>query len=310
MSADESATSPDPVPTTDQGLDAVFERYATWLDKQPLAASTKRNYGVQVAHYGTYLAGYAAKFGNPLREANARDYAVRDYKAFLKTERGLRPRTVNLALAAVCHFYGFLGLGDARVNREELPHEAPRALSTREQVDFLRAVERWPRLRDRAIATLLLYTGLRLGECAALNVDDVRISARKGLLVVRSGKGDAYREVYLNPHTRQVLRPYLRERIKAEGAADPRALFLNRSTARLSARSIDATVRQIGDSAKLQLSPHVLRHTCLTSLVRKGYDLVLVADVAGHRRLDSTRRYTRASAQDRAKAMQDIQIDY
>jgi len=102
----------------------------------------------------------------------------------------------------------------------------------------------------------------------------------------------------------------LRERMKTEGAADPQALFLNRSTARLSARSIDAAVRQIAHSAKLQASPHVLRHTCLTSLVRKGYDLVLVADVAGHRRLDSTRRYTRASAQDRAKAMHDIQIDY
>ena len=45
--------------------------------------------------------------------------------------------------------------------------------------------------RDQAIARLLFYTGLRLGECAALNVDDVRFSARKGLVIVRSGKGDA-----------------------------------------------------------------------------------------------------------------------
>ena len=53
-------------------------------------------------------------------------------------------------------------------------------------------------VRDRAIVTVLLFTALRIAELAALNRDDVAISARKGLLTVRHGKGDRYREVPLN----------------------------------------------------------------------------------------------------------------
>jgi hypothetical protein len=73
--------------------------------------------------------------------------------------------------------------------------------------------------RDRAIVVVLLYTGLRLAELVALDVDDLRISARKGLVVVRSGKGDAYREVPLNALVRQVLEEWLTQRAKraAEG---------------------------------------------------------------------------------------------
>ena len=60
--------------------------------------------------------------------------------------------------------------------------------------------------------TLLLYTALRLHELVALDVDDVAISARKGMLVVRSGKGDAYREVPLNRPCRAALEAWLKPR--------------------------------------------------------------------------------------------------
>ena len=98
----------------------------------------------------------------------------------------------------------FLGLGPANVKREPLAQSAPRALSEDEQRALLRAAEA-SRPRDRAIVTLLLYTMPRLHELAALNVDDVSMSARKGLLVIRSGKGDPYREVPLNPSCRKAL---------------------------------------------------------------------------------------------------------
>ena len=59
---------------------------------------------------------------------------------------------------------------------------------------------------DQAIARLLFYTGLRLSECVDLNVDDARISARKDLVIVRSGKGDTYREVPLNAEVHEAHR--------------------------------------------------------------------------------------------------------
>jgi integrase/recombinase XerC len=54
----------------------------------------------------------------------------------------------------------------------------------------------------------------------------------------------------------------------------------------------------------------VLRHSCLTNLVRAGSDVVLVAEIAGHRRLETTRRYSLPSATDRQAAMEAIRVEY
>src|SRR5438874_6074156 len=197
-----------------EALQQTLAAYDAWLDRQPLAAKTRVAYRLQVQQYGAYIAQRSEDMDDPLSQPFARDYAVRDYKTYLKTERKVKPTSVNLALAAIDHFYQFLGSDRPKVQREDLPEQAPRALKPEEQTAFLRAVERTPSLRDQAIARLLFYTALRLGECAALNVDDVRISARKGLVIVRSGKGDTYREVPLNADAREALRIWLKERTR------------------------------------------------------------------------------------------------
>jgi Domain of unknown function (DUF4158)/Phage integrase family len=102
----------------------------------------------------------------------------------------------------------------------------------------------------------------------------VLISARKGLLVVRSGNGDAYPEVPLNRSCRQALEDWLKPRATMN---DDLALFVGRHGRRLTPRSVDRAVRGVATRAGLELSAHVLRHTCVTNLVRGGNDLVLVA---------------------------------
>jgi site-specific recombinase XerD len=81
-------------------------------------------------------------------------------------------------------------------------------------------------------------------------------------------------------------------------------------TQRLSARAIDLVIRRIGVDARLELSAHVLRHTCLTNLVHGGNDLVLVAEIAGHKRLETIRRYCLPSIEDRERAMEELRVDY
>jgi integrase/recombinase XerC len=61
--------------------------------------------------------------------------------------------------------------------------------------------------------------------------------------------------------------------------------------------------------AHLQLSAHTLRHTCLTNLVRSGADVVLVAEIAGHRRLDTTRRYSLPSQADKDAALEAVLVE-
>ena len=159
-----------------------------------------------------------------------------------------------------------------------------------------------------ALVMLMLFTALRISETVALDRDDVRITTRKGVLVV-FGKGEMQREVPLNALVRQVLDEWLEHRATVAGAGE-RSLWVSRTGGRLSARSADRDVRMVAAGAGLELSAHTLRHTCLTGLVRRGNDLVMVAELAGHQKLETTRRYTLPSAADRQRAVEDLQIDY
>jgi integrase/recombinase XerC len=271
-----------------------------------LATRTRDAYASHVAAYGRWLTGRAGAAA-ALVQPRARDHAARDFKRYLKVEQGWKPASVNLALAAVDHFNRFLGLGPAIVSREPLAQTAPRAMSEDEQRALVRAAED-AKPRDRAIVVLLLYTALRLSELVMLDVADARLSARKGLLVVRAGKGDFYREVPLNKPVRDALEAWLKERAKRVDVGDP-ALFVGPQGRRLSARAVDLVIRNTARRAGLRLSAHVLRHTCVTNLVRGGNDIVLVAELAGHRRLETTRRYSLPSAADRQAAMDGLEID-
>ncbi len=118
---------------------------SSWLTtrdgwSEPISTRTHQAYAANVRRFCGWLAAARA----PLTEIHARDYALRDYKTYLKTVGRSAASSVNLALAAVDHFYRFLGLGPAKVRREQLPAQAPHALDADEQRRLLRAAERTP----------------------------------------------------------------------------------------------------------------------------------------------------------------------
>src|SRR5664279_4070014 len=103
--------------------------------------------------------------GDPLGDPTARDWAVRDYRAQLKTVAKAAPTTINNHLAALDDFHTRRGLGTAAARREDLPRRsAPKALSNRDALRWLRTVEKDPNTRDTVIALLPYYAGLRIGE--------------------------------------------------------------------------------------------------------------------------------------------------
>src|SRR3954466_16268709 len=301
-------TASNKAPALDERRAALLQEYLSWLEGRPLAARSRQAYGHQVRRFFAWLGDRSPVDGDPLADDDARDWAVRDYKRHLKAVERWRPASVNLALAALDSFYTQLGLGRPVARREDLPASAPRAISEEQQRRLLRMAER-ASAPDRAIVVVLLYTGLRLAELVTLDVEDVRVSARKGLVVVRSGKGDAYREVPLNALVRQVLDGGLTERAR-RAAEGERALLVGRGGRRLSKRTVDDVVRGLGEDAGVKLSAHMLRHTFLTRMVRQGSDLVLVAELAGHRRLETTRRYSLPSDADRLLAVERLQVDF
>jgi site-specific recombinase XerD len=279
--------------------------YKIWLAKQGLSPHSTRNYLSRINSIISLIKEMNDDY--PPLSAATKDFVVRDIKKHLQKKTKLKPTTLNSYLSAIDNFYAFLGLGKTAIVREDLPQEAPRALTPGEQKKFLRAVELTRRSKDRAIATLLFYTGMRLSECASLELDDVFVVGRKTRAIIRSGKGGCYREIPLNSLICEVIQNWLAERKeKYAGKSDSRAVFLNPQGAPMLPNSIYEIVKKIGRDAGLELSPHTLRHTCLTALVRKQNDVVLVADIAGHKSLNTTKRYSLPTATDKAKALEQL----
>jgi len=296
--------APKPAPPEAVNVDALLTTYRAWLARQSLAARSREAYAAQVARFLAWLVSSEHAAG-ALSDPHVRDWAVRDYKRHVKTEARWAPSSVNQALAAIDNFYRSLGGGRPEVPREDLPQLAPRALDESDQRRFLRTVEASPSARDRAIATVFFYTGLRLSELADLELVDVSVTARRGMVRVRAGKGDSYREVPLNSACRKALDEWS----QARPAGEVEALWLSRQGTRMSSRAIDLVIRRLAKDAGLELSAHTLRHTAVTNLIRSGADVVLVAEIAGHRRLDTTRRYSLPSAADRDAALEAILVE-
>lgn len=302
---------PTPLP---ERLAELVDDYAAALAAAPVAAATARTYLSRVRQYLAWL-DHAQQQGlirgNPLTFPTARDWAVRDYRTYLLREADPKKsqRYVNTALAALDDFYTRQGLGKATVAREQLPQSGPRALGPRAQLRWLRAAaDAGP--RDKALAFTAFYAGLRIGDAVALDVDDVATSARKGVLTVY-GKGGRVRQLQLHPELRKAVDEWKQARRDWPGAEAERALFINQRGRRLSPRAGGDVFTKIAAAADLDpgVTAHVLRHTMATTLIRGGTDLVTVAETLGHARLETTRRYSLPTEEDRARALDLLPTD-
>jgi site-specific recombinase XerD len=275
-----------------------------------MPANTVRTYGSAVRLYLAWVTTGTCD-GDPLKDRAARDWAVRDYKGYLLTTVKRAPSTVNTALAAIDDFCDWLGLGPAqgsngrRVKRQELPERAPRALSPRARTRYLRAVEDCPSARDRLMALLPLYAGLRVSEVAGLDLDDITMTARKGQIRIL-GKGQKVRSVPIHPKLREAIQAW-----KAVRPAGSNALFATRIGTRPTPEAVDDVIASITQKAGLDehVTAHVLRHTFGTTMVRDGVDLPTVAGLMGHARIETTRRYAAPSEEDMEKAILRLPVD-
>ena len=297
-------------------LTALLEEYAAELSGTPLSAETRRTYISRVRQYLAWLAAtHRRRRGgaDPLTSPAARDWAVRGYRRYLLQDGPVKRSVVyaNSALTAIDDFYLRRGLGKAAIERDELPKRAPRALEEKARIRWLRAVEATTSPRDRCIALIPYYAGTRISEVVRLDVGDVRRSARKGILRIY-GKGERVRDVPIHVKLRPELEQWLTERATWPGADTSPALFLNTKGGRLSARAASDIIAAIAAQAGLDDDPtaHVLRHTFATSLVRGKTDLVVVAELMGHARLETTRQYSLPTDQDKADALNHLTSDH
>ena len=135
----------------------------------------------------------------------------------------------------------------------------------------------------------MLHCGLRISEVSGLNVSDVVLTARKRELTVRCGKNSKRRVIPINKDASEALQEYLDRQVWHRWRS---TIVYGHHGARISVQSIDHMIRQFGKDSGVELSSHSLRHTFITKLIRLGTDVVTVAELAGHSRLETTRRYS------------------
>jgi len=258
---------------------------------------------------------------------------AKSYRDHLLAKR-YAPTTINRALISLMLFFDTIdGTNPFRHVKNCADVEpAPVALSKTEWDAVRRCAEAAAR-RDHglalALATLFRYAGPRVSEVAALQIPGVQVSARRGLLIIRRGKGLKHREIPLVQEAREPLTAYLahrqyltecwRERARVRGEAvaawsswPDGHLFLGQRGP-LAERGIREIIAKLGQAAKLAspLGPHDLRHTFAKALLdpaaygldRPPMPLPAIQQLLGHADISTTTIYTRVSADDLARMM-------
>lgn len=174
--------------------------------------------------------------------------------------------------------------------------ESGENLTTRQQMYHQRT-----KTRDLALLTLLLGTGIRVSECVGLDLDDVDFK-NNGIKVHR--KGGAEIMVYFGEEVMEALTNYMEER-KGIAAVDGHnnALFLSMQNRRISVRSVENLVEKYSKLVTnvKKITPHKLRSTYGTTLYKETGDIYLVADVLGHKDVNTTRKHYAALEDDRRR---------
>jgi integrase/recombinase XerC len=152
--------------------------------------------------------------------------------------------------------------------------------------------------RDRSMLEMLYNTGMRVSELVALNIDDIDL----GNNTVRiKGKGKKQRMVPVGPGAVKALLNYLdlRRTDPKSGSFDADALFINKHGQRLSTRSVrrklDKYLLEAG--LTMSVSPHTLRHSFATHMLKNGADLRVLQELLGHQTLSTTQIYTHLTGQ-------------
>lgn len=155
--------------------------------------------------------------------------------------------------------------------------------------------------RDLALITLLLGTGIRVSECVGLDIEDIDFK-NNGLRIIRKGGNEAV--VYFGEEVEKALRKYLdiREGI-TPCQGHEHALFYSTQRKRMTVRAVENLVEKYASQVTTakKITPHKLRSTYGTALYQETGDIYLVADVLGHKDVNTTRRHYAAMDDERRR---------
>jgi site-specific recombinase XerD len=247
-----------------------------------------RQFGPKTQHdYVRVVADFARFLGRSPDQAGPED--LRRYQLH-RAAQGASPAQMNLAVSALRFFFKVtlcqpaVGERLARVRKED---RLPEVLSPEEVALLLHCA---PSLKHKAALSVAYGCGLRVSEIVHLKVAD--IDSARMLIRVEQGKGRKDRYVMLSPNLLDLLRAWWR-------TARPQGwLFPGRDPGQpITTRQLDRACKAAAETAALdkRVSMHTLRHSFATHLLERKTDIRVIQVLLGHKKLDTTARYTRVA---------------
>jgi len=293
------------------GFDEAVVAFLDYLQSyRGYSPHTVKAYARDLRSFQEFLAGRYKSVERP--DQVQREMVV----GFCLAQRGAAPFTVRRRLAAVASFYGFLqDTGQVAFNPArglplpKVAHRLPTCLTEQQAKRLLEAAHTpW----HRAMVALLLFAGLRRSEVTAITFEDLDLPVRRGKsgqLLVR-GKGAKQRVVPLTPMVVQAIREYLRSRPQSQCTH----LFVSRIgghpiAGRVANRMLSRVLQEAGLDQE-GVTPHRLRHTFATHLIRAGVDVRTVQELLGHADLQTTARYLHSDTRAKQSAVGKLAVAF
>ncbi len=182
------------------------------------------------------------------------------------------------------------------INQAENPN-----LLTKQQQGFNKHTQE----RDVAMLTLFLGTGIRVSECVGLNVEDVDFD-NNAFKVTRKGGNQVI--LYFSEEVKEALIKWLEVREQKKLPPEEKALFISLQNRRITVRAVENLVKKYSRAVTplKKISPHKLRSTYGTNLYRETGDIYIVADVLGHKDVNTTKKHYAAISEDKRRSVAEI----
>jgi integrase/recombinase XerC len=263
-----------------------IKQFIQWVRMRSPQAHTWRDYQCDLSI-----------FMNVIGDQDVQDVRVRDVDRFVNHQisNGYKPSTVNRRLAAISSFFAFVIAEGRSLSSPILPKRhylkepkrLPRLVNEKDLRRFFHVIHD---LRDRAMCTLMLRCGLRIGEVSALKMADLLLGDSPSRMIIR-GKGSRERTVYISPQAEYDLNNWLeiRPNIPCE------QVFVSYQNRKISTTSISKRIKYLRELSGVNLTAHRLRHTFADNLLSAGMPITSIQKLMGHKFIQTTQTYAIAN---------------
>jgi len=274
----------------------MIEDYLIELEIRNYSRNTIKTYKSIVINFYNFL----------LNEKNLTDErrvlrSFKKYIQYLKRDKGVSQNYIYLVTVVVKKFFEFGGIHILEeIKTPKRTKSLPKHLNEQEVQNLINAFDKQNcktkhaeaiNLRNKVILALLYSSGLRVSELVYLNIDNVDLHERT--IRIR-GKGEKDRIVLFDEETKILIENYLQKKDD-----NSEYLFVNRSGNHLTPRYIQMMIKDHAKAAgiKKKVTPHILRHSFATHLLKNGVDIRAIQQLLGHSNLSTTQIYTSVDMQ-------------